>query len=166
MKLSMALKAGFTVTHFRGRAVLNIRHIKENQVYDFTLSGERNECVSEDFTVPNDVMVLSATVKFSEELASTLLLPSGVAPLNRKDIIDEAANHMLSDAVTQTNIRNQRRSMREQAGIGIFEQSSDSMRQMLENQARAARAADQLRNSGVTVPLEALQPWSKPKGAF
>ena len=46
MKLSMALKAGFTVTYFRGRAVLNIRHLKENQVYEFTLSGERNECVS------------------------------------------------------------------------------------------------------------------------
>lgn len=162
----MALKAGFTVTYFRGRAVLNIRHIKENQVYEFTLSGERNECVSEDFNVPNDVMVLSATVKFSEELASTLLLPSGVAPLKREDILDEAANHMLSDAVAQTNIRNQRRSMRERAGIGIFEDKTDSLSQMLENQARAVRAADQLRDSGVTVPLEALQPWSKPKGAF
>lgn len=166
MKLSMALKAGFTVTYFRGRAVLNIRHLKENQVYEFTLSGERNECVSEDFNVPNDIMVLSATVKFSEELASTLLLPSGVAPLKREDIIDEAANHMLNDAVTQTNIRNQRRSMREQAGIGIFEDKTDSLSQMLENQAKAVRAADQLRNSGVTVPLDALQPWSKPKGTF
>lgn len=166
MKLSMALKAGFTVTHLKGIAVVGIRHLVENKVYEFTLSGERSEFFSEDIEVPNKFMVLSATVKFTEELASTLLLPSGVAPLKREDILDQAANHMIGDAVTQANMRNQRRNMREQPGIGIFEQSSDSMRQMLENQARAVRAADQLRNSGVTVPLDALQPWPKPKGTF
>lgn len=54
---------------------------------------------------------------------------------------------MLSAALTQANISNQKRAMRERAGIGIFEDKTGSLSQMLENQARAARAADQLRDS-------------------
>lgn len=159
MKLIDALKAGFTVTHYKQKPVVGINYHKENEVVILQLSGARTEYVSVKFEVPHPMLALSATVKFTEELAAAMLLPSGVMPVTESDLMREGANIMMSDAVHQQSLRNAERSMRDKP---FTQMSATDLSTRLEAERKAAEMVNALGG----IKPEDIKPWTKPKGSF